>query len=141
MTDPNAIAAQVDAMHQMYCTAADCQLPLTLGRRTCWERLIFEGYGPDDLALVLKRWQTQIRRGMNAGVLRFSRLTDPDSFGEDLVIVHAEQKILNKTSARDRALRELRPQACEPVNGEAAKHAREIALKALEQMRKEIGGN
>ncbi len=119
-------------------------MPLSLGMRTSWERFIHEEFTISDLQLVLKRASFQIAKGIDSGVLRFSRIIgDTARFAEDLALAKAEQRIKREgPTPREKALGELRPIVVEPrTNGIEAKAAREVALRAIDNMRKELGAN
>lgn len=127
---------EVRICHQTYCTHIQWQMPLTLHARELWERWLVAGFNEADLRLVLRRWQWKIARGTDAGVLRLSRLLDPDVFGEDLAIAHSEQKRV--PTPKERAIEQLRPSACE-LTPQQVKSGREAAAKALNDLAKKLG--
>ncbi len=139
---PTPHSETVEALHACYCRFMDFNMPLTFSVRHQWERWVVEGFRLEDLQLVMKRWSFKVAKGTDAGVMRLSRITDPIVFSEDLALAHAERRIKQGPSAKDKALGELRPNAVEPRNnGVNVTTGKEAALRALEQMRKEIGGN
>lgn len=126
---------EVRTCHQTYCTHIQWQMPLTFHARELWERWLCAGFTEADLRLVLRRWQWKIARGTDAGVLRLSRLLDPDVFGEDLAIAHSEQKRV--PTPKEKALEQLRPTVSE-LTPQQVKNGREAAAKALSDLAKKL---
>ncbi len=144
MSTTPPLESQVIQLHDCYCKFLDWKMPLSLGIRTQWERYIHEGFTLPDLQMVLKRASFQIAKGIDSGVLRFSRIIgDTARFAEDLALAKAEQRIKREgPTPRDKALGDLRPIVVESrTNGVEAKAAREVALRAIDNMRKELNGN
>lgn len=127
--------SEVRTCHQAYCAHIQWQMPLTFHARELWERWLVAGFTEADLRLVLRRWQLKIARGTDAGVLRLSRLLDPDVFGEDLAIAHSEQKRV--PTPKERAIEQLRPTVSE-LTPQQVKSGREAAAKALSDLAKKL---
>lgn len=130
--------AEVQQCHSLYSEYVNFRMPLSFTVRLQWEQFLHAGFTLDDLRLVLRRWRTKIdMKGCDPGVLRLSRLTNPDTFGEDLALAHAEKRKPAPTP-RDKALEQLRPTACEPLAPDKVKSGREAAIRALQACAKNL---
>lgn len=131
--------SEIQACHACYCRFMDFSIPLSFAVRSQWERWLAEGFKLEDLQVVLKRWSFKVAQGTDAGVMRLSRITDPTTFSEDLLIAHAEKRIRKGApTPKDRALEQLRPTACEPMSPDAVKSGREAAIRALQACAKNL---
>jgi len=138
------LESEVQALHALYCQYVNFRLTLNFSNREAWQRFIVAGYTIEDLRIVMTRGCKQIAKGIDSGVIRFSNIIrDLDRFGETLACAKAEQRIKREgPTPREKALNELRPIVVEPrTNGVEAKAAREVALRAIDNMRKELNGN
>lgn len=127
--------SEVRSCHEIYCQHVAWSMPLTLHNRELWERWLCAGFCESDLKLVLHRWQFKIMRGTDSGVIRLSRLLDPDTFAEDLALAHSEQKRV--PTPKEKALEQLRPTVSE-LTPQQVKSGREAAAKALSDLAKRL---
>ena len=84
---PTPIAADIQALHQLYTHLTGQMLPLRYHRERLWWDLLHAGYTPHDVRLVIRYLQREIRAGRrNVGALKLSNLLQLDRFEEDLQI-------------------------------------------------------
>src|SRR2546425_10469533 len=88
--------AKITALHACYCAETHMDLPLRMGRDRAWFDFDKAGFDCDDLRLVIRWIQRQIKRneGRNSGYsihsLRFSNLLQLDNFEERLLMARQE---------------------------------------------------
>ena len=73
--------------HRLYCQWTGQQLPLRFDRERLWYEFLRAGFTLEDLALVVRYLQKEIRHTRrNVGALKLSNLLQLDRFEEDLNI-------------------------------------------------------
>ena len=133
---------EIAAIHAAYCEATGFQIRLGYDRERAWADFLRDGFTTEDLLLVIAWIKREIKaeRRREASLLFRNLVVHLDRFEEDCCCAkaHARKPV---PTARDRALRELRPIVSGPVNGAVAQHGRDVALKALANLRKQIAAN
>ena len=86
---PTGVAPHIQALHQLYSQLTGQMLPLRYHRERMWWELLRAGYTPQEVRLVIRYLQREIRAGRrNVGALKLSNLLQLDRFEEDLHISH-----------------------------------------------------
>jgi len=84
---PTGVAPHIQALHQLYSQLTGQMLPLRYHRERMWWELLRAGYTPQEVRLVIRYLQREIRAGRrNVGALKLSNLLQLDRFEEDLQI-------------------------------------------------------
>lgn len=91
----NALAPQIQAIHQLYCQLTAQQLSLRFDRERLWYEFLHAGFTTEQLKLVIAYLQKEIRAARrNIGALKLSNLLQLDRFEEDLNICKVRLKPL-----------------------------------------------
>lgn len=115
-------------------------------REMAWLEFIRRKYQPEDLVLTIHWIQGEIKATRrHPAALKFSNLLgDIYKFEEDLQMALAAMRNARKVQgAREKTLSLLRPIAAQetPLEKEKARKAQEVALAAIQKLKKDLGFN
>ena len=84
----------IHPLHHEYCRLVGFNLALTIERHYWWTAWLARGWTMEDLRLVIRYLQQQIKEGKrNSGALKWSNLIqDANRYEEDLQMARAEQR-------------------------------------------------
>lgn len=128
----------IKELHAAYCQSVG-DLPLTLDRIYWWGQWMKNGWGAEDLSLVIKHIQSEILKNRRyPGALRWSRLIqNAENFGEELILAKAEHRNRKPPpNQRELALQSFRPTVVDVQPKDNTKTASEAAEKALAELRR-----
>lgn len=126
-TDP------IRVLHDAYCRMARCQLTLTMDRLYYWSDFKAKGFTVDDLSLVIRYLDSEIRTGRRfEGSKKFSNLIQRlDMFEEELSLANGWSSRISKkavNTARNRVLQQFSPVVGgQPLKGNVRSVAEVIA--------------